>query len=350
MSTRLKVIHYVNQLFGGIGGEDKAGMGPQVKDGFVGPGRLVRDTLKERGEVVATLICGDNYFVERTQEATEELLHLVTPYRPDVLIAGPAFNAGRYGVACGEICKVVQDKLRIPGITGMFEENPGVDLYKRNIYIVKTTDSAKGMANAISLIVNMALKLATKQNIGKPTEEGYFPRGIFKNEPSDKRAAERAIDMLLSKLKGQPFESEVASPDFDQVAPAAAVGNLSAAEIAIVTDGGLVPKGNPDKLRASAARTFGAYSFQGLDALGAEAFEAHHAGHDTSFIDQDPNRLVPVDVLRDLEKEGIIGKLHETFCSTAGVGTNLASSKKIGRAIAERFGVAGVKGVIVVST
>ena len=133
MSTRLKVIHYVNQLFGGIGGEDKAGMGPQVKDGFVGPGRLVRDTLKERGEVVATLICGDNYFVERTQEATEELLHLVTPYRPDVLIAGPAFNAGRYGVACGEICKVVQDKLRIPAITGMFEENPGVDLYKRNI-------------------------------------------------------------------------------------------------------------------------------------------------------------------------------------------------------------------------
>lgn len=350
MNARLRVAHYVNQLFGGIGGEDKANVEPQAKDGFVGPGKLIQDTLGEQGEVVATLICGDNYFVEKTEKATVELIDILSPYRPDVLIAGPAFNAGRYGVACGEICKIVRERLGIPAVTGMYEENPGVELYKRNTYIVKTEDSVRGMAAAIPTMVNIARKLAAGERIGKPAEEGYFPRGFFKNEPSEKTAAERGVDMLLAKLKGRPFESEVIAPLFDSVAPAAAVLNLSATEIALVTDGGLVPKGNPDKLRAGMAKSFGAYSFRGLDALTAENYEAHHVGHETSLIDQDPHRLVPVDVMRNLEKEGIIGKLHETFYTIAGVGTTMANSKKIGKGITERLKAEGVGAVILTST
>ena len=49
---------------------------------------------------------------------------------PDLFIAGPAFNAGRYGVACGTICKAVEEELNIPVITGMYKENPGVDMFK----------------------------------------------------------------------------------------------------------------------------------------------------------------------------------------------------------------------------
>jgi glycine reductase len=117
-------------MFGGIGGEEKASVGPQVVEGFVGPGKLVQDTLKDRGNVVATVICGDNYFAENTEEATEKIISLTIPYRLDVLIAGPAFNAGRYGIACGELCKTMQSKLGIPAVTGMYQENPGVDLYR----------------------------------------------------------------------------------------------------------------------------------------------------------------------------------------------------------------------------
>ncbi len=51
-----------------------------------------------------------------------------------MFIAGPAFNAGRYGVACGTIAKEVEEKLNIKVLTAMYEENPGVDLYK-NLYI-----------------------------------------------------------------------------------------------------------------------------------------------------------------------------------------------------------------------
>jgi len=350
VSLGLKIVHYVNQLFGGIGGEEKANVGPQVKDGVVGPGKATQDALKGRGEVVATVICGDNYFAEKTKEASEEVLRLLTPYKPDVVIAGPAFNAGRYGVACGEVCKVVQEKLGIPAVTGMYEENPGVDLYKKDVYVVRTSDSAIGMTQAISSMVRIALKLAAKEKIGKPAEEGYFPRGIIKTETSPKTATERAVDMLLAKLKGQSFESELTLPKFERIKPAPAIRNLSSAKIALVTDGGLVPKGNPDKLESRRATKFGSYSIKGLDTLSSKEYEAHHVGYDITFTNQDPNRMLPLDVMRDLEREGVIGKVHETFYTLAGVATPLADCKRLGQGIAEQLKAEGVAGVILTST
>ena len=76
MSQGLRVVHYMNQFFGGIGGEDKAMVGPEVRDGAVGPGMAIQKTLMDKGEVVATVTCGDNYFVEKTDEATQEIISL----------------------------------------------------------------------------------------------------------------------------------------------------------------------------------------------------------------------------------------------------------------------------------
>lgn len=350
MAGGLRVIHYLNQFFGGLGGEEKASEGPQVKDGLVGPGRALQDTLKEQGEVVATVICGDNYFVERTDEATKEIMQMLTPYRPQIVIAGPAFNAGRYGVACGSVCKTVQEKLGIPAVTGMYQENPGVGLYKRNVYIVKTSDSARGMAEAISKMVNLAVKLATQQEIGRPDEEGYFPQGILKRSFSGRTAAQRVVDMLMAKLQGKPFDTELHLPEYERVTPAAALKDLSTARIALVTDGGLVPKGNPDKIESSRATKYGEYSIKGLQNLNPEDFEVVHVGYDPQAVRQDPHRLVPLDVVRDLEKEGVIGKLNESFYATTGVATTLENAKKIGKGMAGDLKEGGVDGVILTST
>lgn len=350
MVQSLRVVHYLNQFFGGVGGEEKASEEPQVKDGLVGPGRIMQDILKERGEVVATVICGDNYFAEKTAEAVQEVIDLLTPYRPDVVIAGPAFNAGRYGVACGAVCKAVQEKTGIPAVTGMYEENPGVGLYKKDVYIIKTANSARGMAEAVSKMVNLALKLATKQEIGKPSEEEYIVRGIVKAELTDRTAAQRAVDMLLAKLQGKPFETELHLPEFERVKPPAALNDLSSAKIALVTDGGLVPKGNPDKIESSNATKYGEYSIKGVDKLNPEDYDVVHSGYDTIAVRRDPHRLVPLDVVRDLEKKGIVGKLHESYYSTTGVGTTLENARRIGRGIAERLKAEGVDGVILTST
>ncbi len=42
MQTRvIRVVHYLNQFFGGVGGENKADVGPQVRNGPIGPGRAL---------------------------------------------------------------------------------------------------------------------------------------------------------------------------------------------------------------------------------------------------------------------------------------------------------------------
>ena len=137
-SEPLRVVCYVNQFFGQIGGEEKAGIGPQVMNGAVGAARAVQQALGDGGTVVATVNCGDNYAVEQGERAVAELLTLVAAARPDLVIAGPAFLAGRYGVACGALCVAVQAQLGIPAVTGMQPENPGVDLYRRRVYVVQT--------------------------------------------------------------------------------------------------------------------------------------------------------------------------------------------------------------------
>ncbi len=101
MTTPVKIIHYINQFFGGIGGEDKADARPTHRAGSVGPGVVLAKHLGADGTIVGTLICGDNFFVEHQEEALAELLQMAEGYGADVLVAGPAFSSGRYGTACG---------------------------------------------------------------------------------------------------------------------------------------------------------------------------------------------------------------------------------------------------------
>jgi betaine reductase len=346
----LRVVCYLNQFFGQLGGEEKAGVGPQVADGAVGAARAVQQALGDAGTVVATVICGDNYAAEQAERAVAELASLVAVARPDLVVAGPAFLAGRYGVACGALCAAVQAKLKIPVVTGMHAENPGVELYRRQVYIVQTGAEATRMLAEVKRLVALGLKLARGEAIGTPAADGYFARGVTRNVLAGASAADRAVAMLLDKLAARPFASEVPRPAFPPVPAPRLVKTLEDATIALVTDGGLVPQGNPDGIEALNATRYGAYSIDGKTGLDPAQYDNPHRGYDTTWVKQDPHRLVPVDVVRELEQSGAIGKLHETVYSTVGVATTLAHSARMGREIAEQLRAAGVDAVILTST
>jgi len=346
----LRVVCYLNQFFGQLGGEDKAGVGPQVVDGAIGAARAVQQALGDAGTVVATVICGDNYAAEQAERATAELVALVAAARPDLLVAGPAFLAGRYGVACGALCAAAQVELKIPTVTGMHAENPGVELYRRQVYVVQTGAEATRMLPEVQRLVALGLKLARGEAIGAPAAHGYFARGVTRNIVAGANAADRAVAMLLDKLAGRAFTTEVPRPAFPPVAAPRLVKTLAGATIALVTDGGLVPRGNPDGIEALNATRYGAYSIEGKSSLDAAQYDNPHRGYDTTWVKQDPHRLVPVDVARELEQSGAIGKLHETVYSTVGVATTLAQSARMGREIAEKLRAAGVDAVILTST
>lgn len=347
----IRVVHYINQFYGGIGGEEKAEFKPEVREGVVGPGLGLNGLLKKDGaEIVATIICGDSYFNENIEEASATVIEMVKKYNPDIFIAGPAFNAGRYGVACGAISKAVQEELNIPVLTGMYVENPGVDMYKKNVYIVSTKNSAVGMRDALPHIAKLAMKLAKGEVIGSPEEEGYIERGIRKNFFAEERGSKRAVDMLIKKIKGEEFVTEFKMPVFDRVDPNPAVKDIKHAKVALVTSGGIVPKGNPDHIESSSASKFGKYDIEGVMDLTEETYETAHGGYDPTYANADADRVLPVDVLRQMEKEGKIGSLHRYFYTTVGNGTAVASAKKFGEQIVKELVADGVQAVILTST
>ncbi len=331
--AKYRIVHYINNFFAGAGGEEAAGMRPELHEGAMGPGLALAQEFGEEYEIVATVVCGDNYFGEHLDEATDELIGMIESFHPHLFVAGPAFNAGRYGVACGTICKAVEKRLGIPVITGMYEENPGVDMFRKDIIVVKTKNSALGMKKAISVIKNIGEKMVKGEEILGPDIEGYIERGIRVNYFAEKRGSERAIDLLLKKCKGEEFETEYPMPVFDRVEPNPPVTDMAHTKIAIVTSGGIVPQGNPDHIESSSATRYGIYSIKGMERMDKKDFMTIHGGYDRAFVTEDPNLVIPLDVMRDLEREGVIGELADYFIATTGTGTSTGNSK----AFAEDF-------------
>lgn len=318
---KIRVVHYVNQFFAGIGGEEKADYKPELRMGTTPIGGQLQAALGEELDIVATIVCGDSYFNENLEKAKKEVMDMIKSQKPDLFIAGPAFNAGRYGVACGTITNAVQEEMNIPVLTGMYKENPGADMFKMKVLIVPTKDSAAGARDAIKKMAPLAIKLAKGEALGASCEENFMPNGIRKNFFEDKRGSERAIDMMLKKLAGKEYTTEFPMPNFDRVPPMPAVKDLSKATIALVTSGGVVPKHNPDRIESSSASKYGKYSIAGVNDLTEETYETAHGGYDPIYCNADADRVLPVDVLRDMEKAGKIGKLYDYFYTTVGNGT-----------------------------
>ena len=348
--AKIKIVHYLNQFFGGIGGEDTADFKPEVREEIIGPGQALAKALGDDYEIVATVICGDNYFGSNLEEATDIIVDMVKKYEPNVFVAGPAFNAGRYGVACGTICKAVEERLGVPVISGMYVENPGADMFKQDVILVKTGDSAASMRKVVPTIAKLVKKLATGEEILGPSIEGYIERGIRVNYFAEERGSERAIKMLVKKMAGEPFETDLPMPKFDRVEPAKAIEDLSKAKIAIVTSGGIVPVGNPDHIESSNATKYGDYTMEGMDSLSKDDYMTIHGGYDRQFVLEDPNLVIPLDVLRKMEKDGEFGKLLPYFSSTTGTGTATNSAAKFGDDIGKKFVEEGVDAVILTST
>lgn len=346
-----KVVHYINQFFAQIGGEEKADYKPEKRDGHVGPGQALNGAFKGEAEVVGTVICGDSYFNENLEVATKEVIDMIKSFSPDGVVCGPAFNAGRYGMASGTVADAVAKQLKLPVVGGMYEENPGVDQFRKSVVIAKTADSARGMGKAIPTMASLILKLMKGEKLGTAKEEGYFEHGFRINVFHDEVGAERAVKMLVKKMKGEAFETEYPMPAFDRVDIAAPIKDIKHAKIAVVTSGGIVPKHNPDHIESSSASKFGTYHLKSDEMTLTEAgYETAHGGYDPTYANKFPNRVLPVDVLRDMEHEHVFEKLHETWYTTVGNGTSIANAKKYGEAIGHQLKEAGVDGVILTST
>ncbi len=346
-----KVILYINQFFGGLGGEEQADFAPVIKEGPIGPGTAINALLRD-AEITHTIICGDNYMNTNHDAAVAEILKLLEGIEFDMLLAGPAFQSGRYGMSCGEMCKIASERYHVPAITCMHEESPGVDAYRfhPDIYIMCGHKSAVKMRNDVKSMAALANKILAGETVLWAEAEGYFGHGIRKETFVEQKAADRVVDMLLAKLSDQPFRTEYPIEVHNTVKPAEAVKDIRKAKIAFVTTGGLVPMNNPDRLPSGTASVWYRYPIDQLDSLNSGEFYSIHGGFDNTNVNNDPEVLLPVAAAKEALREGKFAELEPYFYTTTGNLTALKEAERMGQEIGKQLIDDHVDAVILVST
>lgn len=346
------VLLYLNQFFAGIGGEDMADVTPEFREDIKGPALAYQAALGSDAHIIGAIICGDNFMGSHTEEALAKIDELLSGRTFDILLAGPAFQAGRYGVACGTVARHIQDKYEIPAVTSMHEENPGVEMFKQDVYIMPGGRSSAAMKADVAAVVGLAKRILAGERLIPQEEGGFFVRGIRHQVwlPDGRPAVDRVIDMLLKKVNGQPFVTELPIRLKARIPVAPAIKDLKAANIALVTTGGIVPVDNPDRIQSASATRWGRYDISALDRLESGKFKTIHAGYDPAAADADPNVVIPVDALKQFEKDGVIGKVHPYFYSTVGTGTTENEAARMAREMIPYLKADGVDAIILTST
>jgi glycine reductase len=232
----------------------------------------------------------------------------------------------------------------------MHPENPGVLTYQRDIVIVPTGTSPIEMQAVLSRMHRIALKLGIGEDLGPAEAEGYLPRGLRKVAMREGPGYQRAVDMLVSKLRGQPFQTEVPFQAPEAVTPALPIPDLRQATIALVSTGGLIPKGNPDRQTSGNPDRYFTYPIDGLPEMTSEHWEAFHGGYYNQLSSENPNYILPLRQMRKLEGEGSVGRVYSRIFTMPGVSTPVAKSKRLGAEMARELKAAGVDGCILVAT
>src|SRR5262245_61592502 len=244
----MRIVHYLNQFFAGIGGEDRADTPPAARAGAVGPGLMLAPLLAGEAEIAGTVFGGYGLAADGPDAVVDEIAALIERFAPDVVVAGPAFGAGRYGLACTRVCATVKARLGVPTLAAMSPDNAAVEVHRRDVLIVPTTPTALGMREALVALARLALRVGRGEPLGPAAFEGYLPRGRRMNAHAPASASDRALAMLLARLDGRPFTSEVPLPRYERILPPPPVADPTRMRLAIVTECGLVPSGNPDGL------------------------------------------------------------------------------------------------------
>ncbi len=341
----MRIVHYVNQFYAGLGGEETADIGPRVLDGTVGPGRLLAQLLGDEHQIVATIACGDDYAASNTT-AAQELLEMARAAGAELLVAGPAFGSGRYGLACARLVAAA-DTVGLPALAAMHPDNPGIS-DAGAAPVVAAGATSRQMRPTLQTVAAAIAKLATGATL--TVADGRVARAARIGQLVEHRAAHRAVELVLRRLGGDQQSTEIPIGGFDAVDPAAPVDKAASATVALVTEGAVVPAGNPDRLESARATRWLRYPIEGVDSLAPGEWESVDGGFATTAANADPNRILPLDTARTLEREGAIGRLCNEFLVTVGNGTQIAAARRFGVEWAAELRKAGVQAAILTAT
>jgi glycine reductase len=206
------------------------------------------------------------------------------------------------------------------------------------------------MGEALSKMARFASKVVKGEAIGPASEEGYIPRGFRLDAVADKTGVERAVDMLLDKLAGRSFATEIPIETLEEIPVAPPIASLKDACLALVTNAGVVAQGNPDGFKTMGNTQWRKYSVDKMNSMKDARWDVLHGGYNTVFMHENPNYGVPLDVCREIEKEKAFGKLYPYFYVTPGNMALISAMQAIGREMLRDMQAEGIDGALLVST
>ena len=125
---------------------------------------------------------------------------------------------------------------------------------------------------------------------------------------------------------------------------------MADATIALISTGGLIPKGNPDRQTSGNPDRYFSYSVEGLVTLTSDDWEAFHGGYYNQISSDNPNYVLPLNLLRKFEESGAVGSVHPRIFTMPGVGTPVEKAIRLGQELSGELTGDHVDGCILVAT
>ena len=135
----MKVVLIFDQGLAGAGGTSNPNVGLNAVKGGVGSALMLESHFAKIGaNVVATLYCGNEYFLNNQDEVVTKMTAMVKKVNPDFVLCGPCFNFPDYARMAAMISASILEHTDIPSCAMMSVENAEtIKNYKDQTPIVK---------------------------------------------------------------------------------------------------------------------------------------------------------------------------------------------------------------------
>ncbi len=165
----MKIVLIFDQGLAGAGGKSNPNVGLNAVKGGVGTALMMESHFKEIGaDVIATLYCGNEYFLNHQDEVVTKMTAMCKKLNPDFVVCGPCFNFPDYAKMAAMISANILTKTELKSCAMMSKENASViEEYKDKTPIVimpkkggtGLNDSYTALCKYINVAVNNPAEL-----------------------------------------------------------------------------------------------------------------------------------------------------------------------------------------------
>lgn len=160
----MKVVLIFDQGLAGAGGKSNPNVGLNAVKGGIGSALMMESHFAKIGaNVVATLYCGNEFFLNNQEEVVTKMTAMVKKLNPDYVVCGPCFNFPDYAKMAAMVSASILEKTDIQSCAMMSVENGStIEEYKDKTPIVKMpkkggtglNDSFEALCDLMSSTVN----------------------------------------------------------------------------------------------------------------------------------------------------------------------------------------------------